>query len=195
MPRSPLAADPLTTPLPSCKDWQPSRADACAPLPPGYQPRDVESSPLHQAIRLHRAAFVDEVHRGGHVLPAVVTRELDGFLACGVLAHGFARVRCSSCGHELLVPFSCKRRGICPSCTARRAENTAAHLVDRVLPRAPYRQWVFTFPIAVRLALSPEDEQLTIIVAPASARATTVKDGGEDRRNKLHRRMNCPALS
>ena len=88
MPRSPLAADPLTTPLPSCKDWQPSRADACAPLPPGYPPRDVESSPLHQAIRLHRAAFVDEVHRGGHVLPAVVTRELDGVLACGVLAHG-----------------------------------------------------------------------------------------------------------
>jgi hypothetical protein len=32
--------------------------------------------------------------------------------------------------------------------------SAAAHLVDRVLPRAPYRQWVFTFPIPVRLALS-----------------------------------------
>ena len=47
-----------------------------------------------------------------------------------------------------------RRRGICPSCTARRAEDTAAQLVDHVLPRVPYRQWVFTFPIPVRLALS-----------------------------------------
>ena len=84
----------------------------------------------------------------------LVERELDGFVGCGVLARGFARVRCGACGHELLVPFSCKRRGICPSCTARRAEDTAAHLVDHVLPRVPYRQWVFTFPIPVRLALS-----------------------------------------
>ena len=141
-------------PLPSRKDWHRSRADACAPLPPGYQARDAEGSPLHQAVRLFRAAFVEDVHRAGHNLPRVVEREFDDFLSCGVLAHGFARVRCSSCGHELLVPFSCKRRGICPSCTARRAEDTAAHLVDRVLPKAPYRQWVFTVPIAVRLALS-----------------------------------------
>jgi hypothetical protein len=66
-----------------------------------------------------------------------------------------------ACGHELLVPFSCKRRGLCPSCTARRAEDTAAHLVDRVLPRAPYRQWVFTFPIPVRLALSRRPHLVT----------------------------------
>ena len=42
-------------------------------------------------------------------------------------------------------------RGICPSCTARRMADTAAHLVDRVLPRAPYRQWVFTVPKPLRL--------------------------------------------
>jgi hypothetical protein len=84
----------------------------------------------------------------------LVERELDGFVDCGVLARGFARMRCGACGYELLVPFSCKRRGICPSCTARRAEDTAAHLVDPVLPRVPYRQWVFTFPIPIRLALS-----------------------------------------
>jgi hypothetical protein len=87
-------------------------------------------------------------------MPKLVERELDGYVGCGVLARGFARVRCGACGHEVLVPFSCKRRGICLSCTARRAEDTAAHLVDHVLPRVPYRQWVFTFPIPVRLALS-----------------------------------------
>ncbi len=94
-------------------------------------------------------------------MPTLVERELDGYVGCGVLARGFARVRCGACGHELLVPFSCKRRGICPSCTARRAEDTAAHLVDHVLPRVPYRQWVFTFPISVRLALSRRPHLLT----------------------------------
>ena len=63
-------------------------------------------------------------------MPKLVERELDGFVDCGVLARGFARVRCGACGHALLVPFSCKRRGICPSFTARRAEDTDAHLVD-----------------------------------------------------------------
>src|SRR5207249_3545413 len=39
----------------------------------------------------------------------------------GVLAaRGFIRVRCGSCGHERLVPFSCRRRGWCPSCGGRR---------------------------------------------------------------------------
>jgi hypothetical protein len=47
-----------------------------------------------------------------------------------VLAHGFARVRCESCKDELLVAFSCKGRGVCPSCNAKRAQVTATHLKD-----------------------------------------------------------------
>ncbi len=102
---------------------------------------------LQRAVRHHRAAFATAVARRGRQLPRLVERELDGYVDCGVLARGFARVRCGGCGHQVLVPFSCKRRGICPSCTARRAEDTAAQLVDCVLPRVPYRQWAFTFPI------------------------------------------------
>ena len=75
-------------------------------------------------------------------------------MRCGLLAHGFARVRCQACGDEFVVAFSCKRRGICPWCTARRMADTAAHLVDHVLPRAPYRQWVFTVPKRLRLRLA-----------------------------------------
>ncbi|MFP2905109.1 transposase zinc-binding domain-containing protein [Pyxidicoccus sp. 3LFB2] len=37
-------------------------------------------------------------------------------MECGVLAHGFARVRCEGCKDELLVAFSSKGRGLCPSC-------------------------------------------------------------------------------
>jgi hypothetical protein len=69
-------------------------------------------------------------------LPRHVERELAEYLRCGILAHGFARVRCQACNDEILVAFSCKRLGICPSCTARRVADTAAHLVDRVLPSA-----------------------------------------------------------
>jgi len=78
------------------------------------------------------------------------------YLKCGILAHGFARVRCQTCHDEIVVAFSCKRRGICSSCTARRMADTAAHLVDRMLPRAPYRQWVFTVPKPLRLVRARE---------------------------------------
>ncbi|AFE04925.1 hypothetical protein COCOR_02927 [Corallococcus coralloides DSM 2259] len=67
-----------------------------------------------------------------------------------MLTHGFARVRCESCKDELLVAFSCKRRGVCPSCNAMRAQVTAAHLVERVLPHVPYRQWTLSFPHRVQ---------------------------------------------
>lgn len=88
------------------------------------------------------------------VLPRYVERELAAYLRSGILAQGFARVRCQTCRDEIVVAFSCERRGIRPSCTARRMADTAAHLVDRVLPREPYRQWVFTVLKPLRLVLA-----------------------------------------
>ena len=46
--------------------------------------------------------------------------------------------------------FSCKGRDICPSCATRRMVETAAHMVDHVLPRVPFRQWVLSVPKRVR---------------------------------------------
>ena len=54
------------------------------------------------------------------------------------------------CQAERLVAFSCKRRGFCPSCGARRMAEGAALLVDEVLPREPLRQWVLSVPFALR---------------------------------------------
>ncbi|ETX87781.1 hypothetical protein L455_09471 [Escherichia coli BIDMC 20A] len=71
-------------------------------------------------------------------------------LQCGRLEHGFLRVRCESCHAEHLVAFSCKRRGFCPSCGARRMAESAALLVDEVLPEQPMRQWVLSFPFQLR---------------------------------------------
>ncbi|MGH7264852.1 MAG: transposase zinc-binding domain-containing protein, partial [Candidatus Rokuibacteriota bacterium] len=67
---------------------------------------------------------------------------------------GLLRVRCQRCGETTVVAFSCRGRGFCPSCGGRRMSELAAHLVDRVLPRVPIRQWVFTVPVPVRYQLA-----------------------------------------
>lgn len=71
-----------------------------------------------------------------------------------------------SAGYFLLplVPFSCKSRGVCPSCNARRAHDTAIHLVERVLPRAPYRQWTLSFPIPLRFCLARNTRLLSDVL-------------------------------
>ena len=86
---------------------------------------------------------------GGGV-PAWVERDFRAYLRCGILAHGFGRARCAGCGYDFLVAFSCRSRGICPSCNARRMVETAAHLVDHVLPPLPVRQWVLAVPRRLR---------------------------------------------
>jgi hypothetical protein len=83
-------------------------------------------------------------------LPAFVKREFESYLECGLLEHGFARCVCGRCGLEHRVPFSCKRRGWCPSCVGRRMNDTAMHLVDEVLPAVAMRQWVVTVPWALK---------------------------------------------
>jgi hypothetical protein len=59
------------------------------------------------------------------------------------------QVQCTACRQSLLVGFSCKGRGFCPSCGARRSEETAAHCGE-VLPQVGYRQWTLSLPRAFR---------------------------------------------
>ena len=92
--------------------------------------------------------------------PAFIEHEFLRYLSCGDLSRGMARARCPECGYERLVPPSCKGR-FCPSCTASRAADIAAHLVDRVLPEARYRQFVLTFPWEIHLLLSVDRQFMT----------------------------------
>src|SRR5437016_8701947 len=121
-----------------------------------YQPRATEGTVLHRVIREHFETFRAEIaaRTDGGGLPHFVEREFREFLTCGVLSRGFARVRCEGCAFERLVPFSCKRRGFCPSCGGRRMAELAAHLVDAVLPHVPVRQWVLTLPYRLRYLLA-----------------------------------------
>ena len=92
-------------------------------------------------------------------LPRYVEDDLRGYLRCGDFSRGFVHTSCTSCGHDLLVAFSCKNRGLCPSCAGRRMAAQAAHLVDCVFPATPLRQYVLSFPFEVS-ALAEEYEAL-----------------------------------
>ena len=121
-----------------------------ADTPIRYSPRSPESTPCYTIIQHHLAMFLADRAAEGRPLPKYVIDEFEAFLRCGIHAHGFLRVRCASCGEEMIVAFACRKRGFCPSCAAKRKAETAAHLVDNVLPLVPYRQFVVSFPIPLR---------------------------------------------
>ena len=124
-----------------------------------------EQTTLYRLTQQHVATFFELAESAaGADLPQFVKHEFDAFLACGILAHGFLRLHCGDCGHDKLVAFSCKRRGFCPSCGARRMAQTAAHLVDHVIPQVPVRQWVLSLPIPLRLLLAAQPKLVTPVL-------------------------------
>jgi hypothetical protein len=136
------------------------QSQGCVPAP--YQPRRPAETPLYRVVQNHLETFIALSHSNWaeERLPPHAERELRRYLECGILAYGFARARCSEWGHDFLVAFSCKGRGVCPSCTARRMAETAAHLADHVLPRLPVRQWVLSLPRRLRYHLAHDPKAL-----------------------------------
>lgn len=132
-------------------------------LPGGYRRRDVEATTLHRTVRENLATFLLECAQAGG-LPRFVARDFHRYLECGVLAHGFSRLVCSGCKEEVLVAYSCKGRGVCCSCNARRANDTAIHITQRVLPTTPHRQWTLSFPIQLRYLLARDSALLSEVL-------------------------------
>ena len=126
-------------------------------VPIHYERHRPEQTTLYRLVQQHAAST-------GYELPRFIKDEFDAFLECGILAHGFLRPRCGECGHDKLLAFSCKRRGFYPSCGARRMSQTAAHLVHRVIPHVPVRQWVLSLPIPLRLLLAAQPELVTPVL-------------------------------
>jgi hypothetical protein len=135
-----------------------------------YQRHQPEQTLLHHVVRENLESFLARAREENAPVARFVERELRAYLACGVLAYGFLRVHCDACGHDRLVAFSCKGRGFCPSCGGRRMADTAAHLVERVLPEVPVRQWVLTLPYPLRYRCA-WDARLTSEVLRAFLRA------------------------
>jgi ribosomal protein S27E len=127
--------------------------------PPGYARHRPEETLLYRLVEERYPAFLAVREASGRHAPGV-QQEFEAYLKCGRLEHGFLRVQCERCHAEKLVAFSCKGRAICPSCGARRMAETAALLVDEVLPERPMRQWVLSLPFALRFLLARDPEAL-----------------------------------
>jgi ribosomal protein S27E len=144
-----------------------SQRRPCSPPfidPPGYARHRPEATLLYQLVEQHFPTFCDVRAAAGRPLPDYVQEEFDAYLKCGRLEEGFLRVRCEQCHAEKLVAFSCKKRGFCPSCGARRMAETAALLANEVLPECPLRQWVLSLPMALRFLLAINPEALTLVL-------------------------------
>ncbi|MGH0034207.1 MAG: transposase [Myxococcota bacterium] len=161
---------------------------------PEYERHEPEKTLLHQVVREELESFLARACEVGSPVARFVEREIRAYLDCGVLANGFLRVHCDDCGHDRLVAFSCKGRGFCPSCGGRRMADTAAHLVERVLPEVPVRQWVLTLPYPLRWPCA-WDAKLTSAVLRAFLRALFVDQ--RRRAKQVHgvRRGHCAAVT
>jgi len=70
----------------------------------GYRRREPERTVLHELVARYGQTMLAEVRAADpedNRLPHHVERELTEYLRCGVLAHGFARVRCTTCHDEI----------------------------------------------------------------------------------------------
>ncbi len=78
----------------------------------------LESGKPDSFLKAYESRFEREY---GYLRP-IVEEVVDKYLDCGNPKCGFARIKCSGCGREKLLMFSCKTRGFCPSCHAKRRE-------------------------------------------------------------------------
>ena len=132
-----------------------------------YTRRRPDRTLLHQLVKKHFQDFDQSANKthSSKTVPPSVRREFEDYLNCGRLEKGFIKLACTECSRNTLVAFSCKRRGFCPSCGARRMSQTAAHLVDKVLPLQPYRQWVLSLPYPLRFLVAREPEVLSLTLS------------------------------
>jgi len=149
---------------------------------PDYERHQPEKTLLYEVVRENLETFLSNASEQGMPVARFVEREIRAYLDCGILARGFLRLHCDACGRDRLLAFSCKGRALCPSCGGRRMADTAAYLVDCVLPEVPVRQWVLTLPYPLRYRCA-WDAKLTSEVLRAFLRALFAD---QRRRARIH---------
>ena len=119
-----------------------------------YRPRNARASPLYQLFETYydevKAVWEERFEKKFGFWRGFVDTVVARYLDCGVAEGGFARLRCDTCDLEKLLTLSCKQRGICPSCDAKRAAAFAALLKDELLENVGHCLWTFTIPKMLR---------------------------------------------
>jgi len=139
-----------------------------------YERRRPEKTPLHKIVSGYLESWLEWRDQAERPVPGYVEEELRGYLECGILCFGFGRALCTGCGQGFVIAFSCKGRGVCPSCNGRHMAQTAAHLVDHVMPPVPVRQWVISVPKRLRGMLADRPRAVAALT-PRKAAATRIK--------------------
>jgi len=120
-----------------------------------YRARHPERTVLYRVLFHHFERFLMEYESRfereyGYFRP-IVKEVVERYLDCGNPRCGFARIRCPDCAEERLVMFSCRTRGFCPSCHAKRVEQWGEWMRETLLLDVPHRQVVFTIPKRLRV--------------------------------------------
>ena len=124
-------------------------------MPGIYRPRRPERTVLYRVLFHNFERFLTAYERRfekdyGYFRP-IVQEVVERYLDCGNPRSGFARIRCPDCRAEHLLTFSCKTRGFCPSCHAKRLEEWGEWVRETLLLEVPHRQVVFTIPKTLRI--------------------------------------------
>jgi hypothetical protein len=125
-------------------------------ISPGvYRPRHPDRTVLYRVIFHHfdrfLAEYEDRFQREYGFFRLIVKEVVERYLDCGNPKCGFARVRCPDCRTEHLLTFSCKTRGFCPSCHAKRIEEWGEWMRETLLLDVPHCQVVFAIPKMLRI--------------------------------------------
>jgi hypothetical protein len=120
-----------------------------------YRPRHPERTVLYRVLFHHFDRFLAEYESRfegeyGYFRPSI-KEVVERYLDCGNPKCGFARIRCPDCAEERPVMFSCRTRGFCPSCHAKRVEEWGEWMRETLLLDVPHRQIVFTIPKRLRV--------------------------------------------
>jgi len=83
-----------------------------------YQRRHPETTLWYRTVQTHFETWLAlSSGPGDESTPEYIEQAFRRYLDCGILAKGFARAHCYECGHDFLIAFSCKGRGVCPRAT------------------------------------------------------------------------------
>ena len=93
-----------------------------------YRRHRPEKTVLFEVIKKHYRTWRNTTE---NPIPKYIERTFEKYLDCGNLAKGFACAHCDCCNADFFIGFSCKKRGICPSCNTLNMVKTAAHLVEK----------------------------------------------------------------
>lgn len=120
---------------------------------PVYRPRSSTNdlkTIVEENLEFLRDAWDEHFRKKHGPLSRRLIDLFERFTRCGDPHFGFFQLSCPQCDEKKILPFSCKARGLCPSCGKKRALLLGERLAEEVLPRVPYAPVVFTIPKMLR---------------------------------------------